>query len=57
LFAVFDIVEKGNKEAKRLDRLRVAYDDLLLSIPDGMHDEIMETINLKIKARKWKYTG
>ena len=54
LFAVFDIVESGNKEAKRLDRLRVAYDDILLSIPEGMHDEIMETINLKIKARNWK---
>lgn len=54
LFAVFGVVEKGNKEAKRLDRLRLAYDSLLLSIPDGMHDEIMETITLKINARKWK---
>lgn len=53
LLAVFDIVEEGNKETKRLDRLRLAYDDLLLSIPDGMHDEIMETINLKIKAKSW----
>lgn len=53
LFAVFGVSNKS-KEARRLDRLRLAYDSLLLSIPEGMHDEIMETITLKINARKWK---
>ena len=54
LFVVFDIKEKKPKEVLRLDRIRLAYDDLLMSIPEGMHDEIMQTIKLKIKASKWK---
>lgn len=54
LFVVFDVKEKPPKETLRLDRVRLAYDDLLMSIPDGMHDEIMETIKLKISATKWK---
>ena len=54
LFAVFGVMEKDDKEILRLDRLRLVYDDLLLSIPEGMHDEIMETIHLKIESRKWK---
>jgi hypothetical protein len=54
LFLIFGIKEKKPKEIIRLGKIREVYDDLLLSVPDGMHEEIIKTIKLKVQASKWK---
>tara|TARA_R110000822_G_scaffold310489_2_gene443459 strand:+ start:357 stop:839 length:483 start_codon:yes stop_codon:yes gene_type:complete len=55
LFLIFGIESFEDRESLRLDRLRIAFDDILLSIPDGMHEEIMQTIKLKVKSTQWKH--
>ena len=52
---IFGIESFEDRESLRLDRLRIAFDDILLSIPDGMHEEIMQTIKLKVKSTQWKH--
>lgn len=51
---VFDIEPSGTYRERRLKKLHAKFDDALLKIPSRLHIDILEMIDLRIKASKWK---
>ena len=51
---VFNIEAGGTSKERRLKKLHYRYDKVLLNIPNELHNDIIEMIELRVKASKWK---
>lgn len=52
---IFHVYEGKLPKEKKLSLIHSQYDDLLMSVPAGMHSDILEMIRLKIGSADWKY--
>ena len=50
----FDINAIGTPRERKLKKLHSKFDDVLLTIPKNLQDDIVEMINTRVKASKWK---
>lgn len=52
---IFDSDEGKLPKTKKLNLIHQHYDDLLMSIPAGMHQDVINMIKLKIESSSWQY--
>ena len=51
----FDINAIGTPRERKLRKLYSKFDDVLLTIPKNLQDDIIEMIEVRVKATKWKH--
>ena len=50
----FDINAIGTPRERKLNKLHSKFDEVLLTIPKDLHNDIIEMIELRVKASKWR---